>query len=181
MTGMSRQAFTQLFDVLFLGQQPQRTGRPQLMHPTKQLGVYMFYMDSTMGYKHLCLIFGITPTVCSKLINQMLMLVVQKLKRHPLAQVHFPDAEQMEYYVQLIHQHEPAVDDVIGFMDGASLTSECMLEPVLQSSMYSGYHSNTMVNNLFAYAPDGKVIFCTINCPCSWHNGSITANILPHI
>jgi len=47
--------------------------------------------------------------------------------------------------------------------------------------MYSGYHSDTMVNNLFAYAPDGKVIFCAINFPGSWHDGSIMADFLPYI
>ncbi len=38
-----------------------------------------------------------------------------------------------------------------------------------------------MVNNLFAYAPDGKVIFRAINFPGSWHDGSIMANVLPYI
>jgi hypothetical protein len=73
------------------------------------------------------------------------------------------------------------VVDVIGFMDDVSLTSECASEPVVQNSMYSGHHSETMVKNLFVYAPDGKVIFCAITFPGSWHNGSITANILPYI
>ena len=181
MTGMTRNAFTILHDVLFFGEQPQRTGRPQLMNPTAQLGLFLFFIGSTMGYKHLCLIFGCTPTVCSRVINKMLKLVVKKLKRHPLACVRFPNAEKMEYYAQLIHQREPAVDDVIGFMDGVSLTSECTSEPVVQNSMYSGYHSDTMVNNLFAYGPDGRVIFCAINFPGSWHDGSITANVLPYL
>jgi hypothetical protein len=73
------------------------------------------------------------------------------------------------------------VDDVIGVMDGVSLTSECTSEPVVQNSMCSGYHSDTMVNNLFAYSPGGRVIFCTINFPGSWHDGSIMVNILPCI
>jgi hypothetical protein len=34
MTGLSRQAFTLLDDVLFLGQQPQRTGKNQQLHST---------------------------------------------------------------------------------------------------------------------------------------------------
>jgi hypothetical protein len=76
MTGMSRQAFTLRHDALIFNEQPQRTGRPQLMHPTAQLCLFLFFIGSTMGYQHLCLIFGITPTVCSKVINQMLMLVV---------------------------------------------------------------------------------------------------------
>ena len=38
-----------------------------------------------------------------------------------------------------------------------------------------------MVNNVFADGPDGKVFLCTINFPGSWHDRSITANILPYI
>jgi hypothetical protein len=47
--------------------------------------------------------------------------------------------------------------------------------------MYNGYHSDTMVNNIFAYGPDGKVFLCNINFPGSWHDGSLTLNILPYI
>jgi len=38
-----------------------------------------------------------------------------------------------------------------------------------------------MVNNVFAYGPDGRGIFCAINFPSSWHDGSIMANVLPYI
>ncbi len=76
---------------------------------------------------------------------------------------------------------EPDVDDVIGFMDGLSLTSECTSEPLAQNSMYNGYHSDAMVNNVVAYGPDGKVFLCAINLPGSWHDVSITANLLPYI
>jgi hypothetical protein len=131
MTGMTRNAFTILHDVLFFGQQPQRTGRPQLMNPNAQLGLFLFFIGSTMGYKHLCLIFGCTPTVRSRVINKMLKLVVKKLKRHPLACVKFPNTEQLEYYAQLIHQREPAVDDVIGFMDGVLLSLWCKIQCIV--------------------------------------------------
>jgi hypothetical protein len=107
--------------------------------------------------------------------------VVGKLKRHPLAVVKFPNAEKMENFARLINQREPEFDDVIGFMDGVALTSECTPKPIEQNAMYSGYHIDTMVNNLFAYGPDGKAFLCAINFPGSWHDGSITANILPYI
>jgi hypothetical protein len=78
-TRLSCLAFNQLFDVLFLDEQMQRAGTPQLMHPPAQLGLYLLFIGSTMGNKHLCLIFGITPAVCSRVINKMLLLVVRKL------------------------------------------------------------------------------------------------------
>jgi hypothetical protein len=35
-----------------------------------------------------------------------------------------------------------------------------------------------MVNNVFAYGPDGKVFFAAINFPGSWSDGSLTARFL---
>jgi hypothetical protein len=44
MTGLSWQAFSLLFDVLFPdNQQPKKAGRPPLMDPTAQLGLYLFH------------------------------------------------------------------------------------------------------------------------------------------
>ncbi len=86
-------------------------------------------------------------------------LVVKKLKSNPLAKVGFPNEEKMEHFAQLIQTREPKVDDVIGFMDGLALTSECTSEVIEQNAMYNGYHSDTMVNNIIAYGPDGKFFF----------------------
>ncbi len=65
----------------------------------------------------------------------MLQLVVKKLKNHPLAKGKFPYAEKMAYFAWLIQTREPAVDDVIGFMDGLALTSECTSEVIGQNAM----------------------------------------------
>jgi hypothetical protein len=137
MTGMSRPAFLQLFDALFMDghQQHYRGGQPPLMDPIAQLGLYLFFVGSTMGIKHLCLIFGITPSVCRHTITAMLSLVVQKLKIHPWARVEFPDVDQMASFARQIKSHEPEVDDVIGFIDGLLLTSECTSEMLEQNSM----------------------------------------------
>jgi hypothetical protein len=135
MTGMSQQAFLQLFDILFMDGHPQhyRGGSPPLMDPIAQLGLYLFFAGSTMGIKHLCLIFGVTPSVCPHTITIMLSLVVKKLKRHPLARAQFPNVDQMASFARQIQIHEPEVDDVIGFVDGLSLTSECTSEMLVQN------------------------------------------------
>jgi len=63
-----------------------------------------------------------------------------------MAAVKFSDAAKVEYFARLIHQHEPEVDDVIGFMDGLSLVSECTSEVSEQNAMYNGYHSETLTS-----------------------------------
>jgi hypothetical protein len=107
------------------------------MDPIAQLGLYLFFVGSSMSIKHLCLIFGATPSVCSRTITAMLSLVVQKLKIHPWARVKFPDVDQMASFAQQIKSREPEVDDVIGFMDGLLLTSEFTSEMLEQNSMYN--------------------------------------------
>jgi hypothetical protein len=65
MTGLTRRAFTVLLNTLFEdnNQQPivLKRGRPELLDPITQLGLYLFFIGSTMGIKHLCMIFGIMP------------------------------------------------------------------------------------------------------------------------
>jgi hypothetical protein len=117
MTGLTRRAFHILLNTLFTGknQVPNvlRMGRPDLLDPVAQLGLYLFFIGSTMGMQHLCLIFGVMLTRCSDIMNKMIQLIVKKLKNYPLAKVKFPDEEKMAYFAQLIQAREPEVDDVI--------------------------------------------------------------------
>jgi hypothetical protein len=110
-----------------------------------------------MQYKHLCLLFGITLSVCARVINTMLKKVVRKLRYHPIAQLKFPDATRMRKFADMVQEREPLVDDIIGFMDGVSFLFECTVECIEQNAYYCGYDCNMMVNNVFAYGPDDKV------------------------
>ena len=89
------------------------------------LGCSFFYLESTMQYKHLCLIFGLTPTVCGKAINWMLRRTVRLLADHPFAKVKFPDDVKMREFANMVKAREPLAEDVIGFMDGVSFQMEC--------------------------------------------------------
>ncbi len=127
MTGFSRAAFQDLCLVLFIenNQQPiLHRGKPELLDCAAQLGLYLFFIGSTIGIKHLCLIFGVVPSCCSDVISKMLQLVVKELiMNHPLAKVRFPNVEKMASLASLIQAWEPSVDNIIGFLDGLSFTS----------------------------------------------------------
>ena len=88
MTGLTREAFRALLDYLFdldyLSRYRHRRRLPSL--PSEGfLGLLLFYLGSTMSIKHLCFIFGVTPTVCSRIIDTMLKRVVRLLRDHSLA------------------------------------------------------------------------------------------------
>jgi hypothetical protein len=156
-------------------------GRQWSLSAEGQLGLLLFYLGSTMPYKHLYMLFGITPSACSRIINKMIDRVVHRLRFHPYAHVKFPNNKKIQQFASMIELREPSVTDVIGFMDGVSLTSECTDERLTQNAFYCGYSCDTMVNNVFAFGPDGKVFFCAINYPGSWADGSLTARFLQHI
>ena len=188
MTGLTRHAFYLLRDALFskdelrnlvLGKR--KRGRPQLLNPDAKVGLLLFYIGSTMGIKWICMIFGITPSTCSHFINAMLTRACNKLAMHPFARVQFPDRDKMAQFAEQIKLREPSIDDVIGFMDGLSLATQCTSERMEQNAMYCGYDCDTMVNNIFIYGPDGKVFFCAINYPGSWADGAVTRNFLPFL
>ena len=130
MTGLTRPTFATLLDYLFdlevedFVRRCQR-GHPQLLGPEGCLGLLLFYLGSTINYKHLCMLFGITPSVCSHVINMMLNKVVRRLRSHPIAQVKFPDATKMREFPDMVQEREPLVSNIIGFMDGVSFPAEC--------------------------------------------------------
>ena len=75
LTGLSRRAFAMLMDYLFDLEDMARhrpRGRPPSLCPTGCVGLLLFYLGSTMSYKHPCMIFGLTPTVRGRTINWML-------------------------------------------------------------------------------------------------------------
>ncbi len=121
-----------------------------------------------MSYEHLCLIFGTTPSKCSCAVNWMLRKIVHELRNHPSARVKFPNRDKMGEYAAMVQRREPLVKDIIGFMDSIFFPAECTDDHIIQNSMYCGYDCDMMVNNMFAYGPDGNVIFAAINFPGSW-------------
>ena len=180
MTGLTREAFRALLEYVFDLEEftRRRRGRPRSIGPDGYLGLLLFYLGSTMNYKHLCLIFGLTPSVCGRAINFMLRRTVRLLKGNPFAKVKFPSDAKMREFADMVQAREPLVDDIIGFMDGVSMPTQCTSERVEQNAFYCGYDCDTMVNNVFAYGPDGKVFFAAVNFPGSWADGSLTARFL---
>jgi hypothetical protein len=77
-------------------------GQPPLLGPAGCVGLLLFYLGSTMSYKHLRIILGLTPTVCFHTISWMLRKTARALRGHPLARVQFPDRDKMREYAPLV-------------------------------------------------------------------------------
>ena len=177
MTGLTQEAFNMLHDIVKPPGHPslpRRKGRKWSLSSEGQLGLLLFYICSTMNNKYLCLIFGVTPNAWSCILRNRLKIVVPRLRFHPAARIQFPSAEKMQLFASMVCNCKPTVDNVIGFMDGVLLATECTSEKVMQNAFYSGYQCDTMINNVFGYGPHGKVFITAINFPGSWVDGSVS-------
>ena len=183
-TGLTREAFNRLLYIVIPPghrMRQRRRGRPWSLPPDGMLGLLLCYLGSQMTIKWLCLIFGITPSPCSRILKKILRMTVKRLRYHPVARIKFPDEQKMRGFADMISLREPSISNVIGFMDGLGLVTEMTSERIQQNAYYCGYDCDTMVNNVLIFGPDGKVFFCAINYPGSWSDGTLTARFFTHI
>jgi hypothetical protein len=83
-----------------------------------------------MQYRHLCLIFGITPSIGGRAINMMLRRTVGLLRGHQMAWVQFPVEAKMMEFATMIQQREPMIDIIMGFMDRVLFLVQCTDERI---------------------------------------------------
>mgnify|MGYP003386608260 CR=1 FL=1 len=174
LTGMTYAAFKELVVILYPPTVGVVRGRPPMFTNEDKVGLYLMFVGSTMVYKHLCTIFGVVPKTCSDAIKETMLLVVRKLRRHPDAEVKFPDTEEKcMFFANLIRRREPSITNCIGFLDGVSFHACCSSDEYEQNAHYSGYHCDTMCNNVFLFAPTGIVIGSSINYYGSWGDSAV--------
>ena len=117
---LTREAFGMLHDILKPPGHPslpKSKGGKWSLSSVGQLGLFLFYIGSTMNYLFLCVIFGVTPNPCSYMLRNMLKLVVRQLRYHPIARIQYPSPEKMEMFVSMVNSREASIDDVIDFID----------------------------------------------------------------
>jgi hypothetical protein len=106
---------------------------------------------------------------------------VKRLQFLLLVRIKFPDQQKMQQFAEMISIREPMISNVIGFMDGFGLATEMTDERIQQTAYYCGFDCDTMINNVLVFGPDVKVLFCAINYPGSWSDGSLTTYFFLHL
>ena len=84
-----------------------------------------------------------------------------------------------------MQRRQPRVRDVIGFTDWVSIPVQCASDMNRQAMDYNEYHHDTMCNNVFCFAPTGKVIYSAIYYPGSFHHSQVSVGsvnmVLEHL
>jgi hypothetical protein len=182
-TGFNFASFRSLVTIVFddeLSDELQgrrKRGRPRSLDYSGRVGLVVFFLGSTLMTKHLCLIFGIVPSVANEEIHEMLERLVPKLKGNHHARVKFPDVNECRHLAELVRRREPLVPDVIGFTDGLKCTVQCGSDAAQQDLDYCGYGQDTFCNNIFLFGSDGKIKYGSVNNPGSWHDSPCSTTL----
>ena len=85
-------------------------GRPRVLDEKDKVGLYLFYVNSTMTINNLCLIFGTTPCRCSEVVSFMMVNVHNTLKTLVVSKVAFPKTYlEKQYLAALIQSRDPRI------------------------------------------------------------------------
>ncbi|KAG8723227.1 hypothetical protein FRC09_004209 [Ceratobasidium sp. 395] len=153
-----------------------RMGRRSLDAPGA-LGLMLHYLCSTSRYTSLQQIFAIVPSVLSRYVRMCLPILLEALKNIPEGVIRWPTPDQMTEYSHLINARHPEIDGAFGFLDGLSLPVAASGDPAVENANYNGWLHKHKISNIIAFAPDGTIIFCTINAPGSWHDANVAQNV----
>ncbi|KAG9128413.1 hypothetical protein FRC07_013753 [Ceratobasidium sp. 392] len=153
-----------------------RMGRCSLDAPGA-LGLMLHYLCSTSRFTALQQIFAIVPSVLSRYVRTGLPILLEFLKNIPEGVIKWPTREQMADYSDLINRRHPDINGAFGFLNGLSLPVATSGDPLVESANYNGWLHKHKISNILLFAPDGTIIFCTINAPGSWHDANVAQDV----
>ncbi len=148
-------------------------GRPRSMNDVQCLGLVLSWNRTRGSDMVLCLIFGVTDSVCKLFLRFGRLILLEILKRDSLAAVRMPYLPEAISFRGAVSMKYPLLKNVYCFMDGLKLRLEQSGNNTIQTMFYNGWQHDHFVNCVFAFAPNGTIIAAAINAPGSMHDSQI--------
>ena len=107
-----------------LGFDRKKKGRPRTINSYDCLALVLCYYHTECSQSIMQLIFGISPAVCNRYLNDGRYVLNDVLRKVPQARVKWPNATQMQEYASRISRAQPALIGCWGFVDGLNCSIE---------------------------------------------------------
>ena len=121
----------------------------------------------------LCLIFGVTSSVCKLFLRIGRHLLVEMLSQDSSAKVRMPCHAEVLAYCDAIKTKYAHLNNVYSMIDGLKLRLEQSGNDTMQSMFYNGWQHDHYVSCIYVFAPDGTIIAAALNAPGSVHDSQI--------
>ena len=145
-------------------------GRQRLLDAEGCLGLVLCWSHTHGAEWSLAVAVGLTGTCVSVYLRFGMRILVAILKADPKSEVCMPDAAEIALFKEAITvKHSPLVDCYC-MVDDLKLYLQQAGNSVIQSRFYNGWKHDHFVTNIFAFAPNGSIIACTLNAPGTWHD-----------
>jgi hypothetical protein len=145
--------------------EPSGVGRKRTFDTAGSLGLVLHFLNSSMRQKSLAQIFGAPPATISRELQRSMNALELAVNQMESAKIKWPSVDEMKEYSQLICNREPCLSGCFGFADGLNLEIMSPSDPSTQNAFYNGWTSSTVCSQVFAFAPDGTIIFASYNNP----------------
>ena len=152
-------------------------GRLRKLQELDVLGLTLAWLHTPTWQQMLCLVWGCNPSSLSSHLKDGKTVLLQALKACPEAQVQWPTAPEMEIFASMISARQPELQGVFGFVDGLNLA---IFKPPYgeeQNAYYNGWLGGCYASSIFVFAPDGTIIWATVNWPGSWPDGKLAKEL----
>ena len=137
------------------------------------LGLVLCWSHTREAEWSLAVAFGLTGTRVSVYLRFGMRILVVILKADPKSQVCMPDAAEIALFKEAIAAKHSLLVDCYCMVDGLKLYLQQAGDSVIQSRFYDGWKHDHFVTNIFAFAPNGSIITCTLNAPETWHDSTL--------
>ena len=137
------------------------------------LGLVLCWLCTHGAEWSLAVAFGLTGTRVSVYLRFGMRILVMILKADPKSEVRMADVAEIALFKEAITAKHSLLVDCYCMVDGLKLYLQQAGDSVIQSRFYNGWKHNHFVTNLFAFAPNGSIIACTLNAPGTWLDSTL--------
>ena len=148
-------------------------GRCHLLDAKGCLGLVLCWSHTRGAEWCLAVAFGLTRTCVLVYLRFGMQILVAILKVDPKSEVRMPDAAKIALFKEAIPAKHSLLVDCYCMVDGLKLYLQQSGDSIIQSCFYNGWKHDHFVTNIFAFAPNGSIIACTLNAPGTWHDSTL--------
>ena len=148
-------------------------GRRCLLDAEGCLGLVLCWSCTRGAEWSLAVAFGLTGTHVSVYLRLGMRILVTILKADPKSEVRMPDTAEIGLFKEAIAAKHSLLVDCYCMVDGLKLYLQQSGDSVIQSRFYNGWKHDHFVTYIFAFAPNGSTIACTLNAPGTWHDSTL--------
>ena len=135
--------------------------------------VLMWYRTRGSCARGLSMIFGQTSSPLYLWLKFGRKVLLHILCRQPEAKVCSPSNDEVAFYTHVIGEKYPSCSDVWAAADGLKLLIQEPTDNAKQNQLFNGWKHSHNINCIFVFSPDGKIRFCLLNAPGTFHDSTM--------